>query len=256
MPEENNDILLDIAHEDLPKLAELYKQHKDVLPYAYSMITTAIEWKKKRTEDYITLTSPNGCWRENGTIVALVKTGSSSEVYIFSLAKSNKNLYDALIHSKRINYAKLFLFACIHENLHPTVKKVLEEKNVQGDDIENFMFAINTKDALKFVPDCPPEVYIGKLNKNHVLDVNSRWPHRYRNSDKFISFLIEMNDAYGVFLKSNDELVAWILLSVMGQMAILQTKEGYERKGYASLVVKYMSKELAKKVKLPLPLFW
>lgn len=94
---------------------------------------------------------------------------------------------------------------------------------------------------------CPTDVYIKKLDQSHVDTINSVWPHRYENSEKFISLLIEMNDSFGVFLKSTDELVSWILLSIMGQLGVLQTAEGHKRKGYACLITKYMSKHLALK---------
>ncbi|KAJ8977608.1 hypothetical protein NQ317_011780 [Molorchus minor] len=243
----NDDILVDIPDEDIPKLAEMYEKYIDLLPYAYSMTMTAIEWRRKSNKEYITLTSPYGRWKEDGTVFALVKTCCCKELYIYSLKMSSKNIYEALTQSRRLKFSQLNFLSCIHEHLYPVVRKAIEEKQLITTDIDYYMFAITKEEASKFVIECPPDVYIEKLDKSHAAEVNSRWSHRFQNSEKFVALLMDMNDAYGVFLKSNGELVAWVLLCALGQLAILQTKEGYERRGYASLVTQYMSKELAKK---------
>lgn len=56
-----------------------------------------------------------------------------------------------------------------------------------------------------------------------------------------------MNESYGLFLKSNDELVSWALLSMLGQLALVQTVGAHKKKGYASIIVKYLSQRIAKK---------
>lgn len=54
-----------------------------------------------------------------------------------------------------------------------------------------------------------------------------------------------MNKSLGLFLKSDDSLVCWVLGSPMGQMSTLQTDVNHKRKGYATLITKAKSKELA-----------
>lgn len=54
-----------------------------------------------------------------------------------------------------------------------------------------------------------------------------------------------MNDCYGVFLQSNGDLVCWVLKNHLGQLGILQTLPEYKRRGYATLIIKVMSKDIA-----------
>lgn len=60
-----------------------------------------------------------------------------------------------------------------------------------------------------------------------------------------------MNNSYGVFLKSDGSLVCWMLMNHMGQLGVLQTVPVYKRKGYAMLLTKIMSKEIAEEGQNP-----
>lgn len=53
-----------------------------------------------------------------------------------------------------------------------------------------------------------------------------------------------MGSGYGVFLKEDDTLASWVFKNQMGTLGILQTVEEHKRKGYASLILKVMSKEI------------
>lgn len=55
-----------------------------------------------------------------------------------------------------------------------------------------------------------------------------------------------MNGGYGLFLKSDNSIVAWVLKNHLGALAILQTVEEHKRKGYGSLITKVLSQEIAK----------
>lgn len=92
---------------------------------------------------------------------------------------------------------------------------------------------------------CPDDVYIGKLNQSHLTLVNNHWPHRYEGSEGYLGALLELNNCYGIFLKSNDELVCWIMKNIMGQLATLHTLPEYRRRGYATILTKMLSKEIA-----------
>ncbi|KAJ8931002.1 hypothetical protein NQ314_016145 [Rhamnusium bicolor] len=102
---------------------------------------------------------------------------------------------------------------------------------------------------------CPLNVYIKKLDKSVASVIDSLYkPHRYRYSDgdKFISTLIEMNQGYGLFLKENGVLVAWVMRTCLGQIGFLQTVDGYYKKGYATFLAQYVSKQIAKEGFIPM----
>lgn len=48
-----------------------------------------------------------------------------------------------------------------------------------------------------------------------------------------------------MFKMSNDELVSWAVRMALGNIGIVQTIEEYQKKGFASLVIKKMSKVIA-----------
>lgn len=69
-----NDVLVDIPDEDLPKLLEIYEKHAIKVPIVLSAIKTAIKWKKsEKYKNFITLMSPNNSWKEDGTLIYLVE---------------------------------------------------------------------------------------------------------------------------------------------------------------------------------------
>lgn len=243
------DILQDIPDEDLPKLAEIYEKHKDWAPYVYSTILTGIDWRKKRKEKYMIFMSPNGCWKEDGTFFVLLAY-HSFDIFIFSLDDTGRNIYEGITKTKRLDTGdfkdRLPQSYSIHNKLYPTVVKAFKDKGKpMSIEYPCHMYSIPREEALKFETVCPPDVYIKKLESTHAELANAEWPHNYKNSVKFVSLLIEMNDGYGLFLKSNDELVSWALLSMLGQLALVQTVDAHKKKGYASLMVKYLSRIIA-----------
>ncbi|KAJ8924214.1 hypothetical protein NQ315_007005 [Exocentrus adspersus] len=245
------DILVDIPDENLPELAEMYKKHQDWAPHVYSTIMTGLEWRKKKNEKYMIFMSPNGCWKEDG-IFFLLLAYNAFDIFYFTLG-DGENICEAFRRSKILqpkgcNTSRESLY-CIHQKLYTPVREVIikEMGKTLMAEHPSHMFSISSDEALKFQIQCPEEVYIKHLDTTHADFVNSLWLGRYENAEKLLSLLIEMNGGYGLFLKSNDQLVSWVLLSMMGQLTILQTLDGYKRKGYASVLVKYISVELAKK---------
>lgn len=91
-----------------------------------------------------------------------------------------------------------------------------------------------------------------KLNEDHAVVMNEIWPHKFKGSLDYLKTFIKMNGGFGVFLKEDDSIVAWILKNQMGMMVVLQTADGYKRKGYGSLVTKAIAKEIAKEGHVPL----
>lgn len=46
------------------------------------------------------------------------------------------------------------------------------------------------------------------------------WPHKYPNSDKYMTDMIKLNDCYGVFLKEKGDLVAWAFTHHIGKVIL------------------------------------
>lgn len=75
--------------------------------------------------------------------------------------------------------------------------------------------------------------------------INSVWPHKRKNSEKYIEILIEANGGIGIFCVENDKLVAWSIKSEFGGLQTLQVAEDHQRKYLAKLVVLAHAKVLA-----------
>ena len=62
---------------------------------------------------------------------------------------------------------------------------------------------------------------------------------------------IDRQPSAGLFLKENDELVSWIMAHPPNGMSRLFTVPAHRRKGYASLVIVYMTKRMAQSGYIP-----
>lgn len=92
----------------------------------------------------------------------------------------------------------------------------------------------------------PDDIYIKELDKTHAEVVNKYWGHSHAGSIEYLTGLIDLNTAFGVFLKTDDSLVCWVLRNHYGVLCNLQTVPEHMRKGYATLIIKAMAKYIAK----------
>lgn len=67
---------------------------------------------------------------------------------------------------------------------------------------------------------------------------------RSEDSVHFIEYMIENNINVGLY-DEFDELTAWCLQLDFGSLATLQVDENHLKKGYGSLVAKFVSKQIA-----------
>lgn len=91
----------------------------------------------------------------------------------------------------------------------------------------------------------PDEVYVKSLERHHAGIVHRLWAFNQISSVEDVADEIDQLPSAGVFLKETGELVAWMTCHLGFGMARLYTLDGYRRRGYASLVVQYMSKRMA-----------
>ncbi|XP_018569129.1 uncharacterized protein LOC108909304 isoform X1 [Anoplophora glabripennis] len=246
MSECHNELLMNIPDEDLEKLADMYKEHGEI-PYASSVLTNGIRVRKKRSF-FIRFMSPGNCWKDDGTFFALMEFPHSYDLAIFTLDKTCKNVYEGLTRTKRLHFERPLIFYAVHNIVYPTVLKIVQEKNLQVEtDNAYYIFTVSKEKALEFNIDCPEEVVLRKLTPAHSTTVDKHWPHNFAHSQEFLSSLIELVGGWGLFLKSNNELVTWGLLTGLGQLGMIQTVESYQKRGYASVITKVLSKKIAER---------
>lgn len=78
--------------------------------------------------------------------------------------------------------------------------------------------------------------------------VHQNWPqkHKFPGSEAYVETTMTNNTGLGLFSKSDNELRSWVNINEFGGLANVQTIEKYERRGYASVLIKEMCKRRAK----------
>ncbi|XP_049822416.1 uncharacterized protein LOC109603674 isoform X2 [Aethina tumida] len=240
---DKSEILVVIPDEDLPELARMYKDC-DEAPYVYTTILTGIHWKKLGKPTY-TFTSPNNCWREDGTVFIFIEF-NLIDLHIYTLSNNYDNIYKGLKSTNRIKSGTKINFYSIHNSIAPTVRKFIKETNkTVPSDVTCSTYVLSIDKALKLDTSCPPETYVDRLKVDNTSQINDTWPFNYPNSDRYVLETIQNNDCFGLYLKESGELVAWALTHHMGILGLLYTEENHRKKGYGSIITKFLSKEMA-----------
>lgn len=97
----------------------------------------------------------------------------------------------------------------------------------------------------------PDDVYVQSLERCHAQIVFDYWPYNKITSVGAIATEIDCFPSAGAYLKATDELIAWMMFYPPNGMSRLYVLEKYRRKGYASLVIRYLSKRFAQAGFLP-----
>jgi len=248
----DNDILQIIPDDDLVKLRDSYKKFLPRTAHVYNFLNCIIKWKTQRPDkNYATVLAPYGNW-DHGMFVAIQKW-SCYDVFLSSLEENGESLYKALVATKQIEWNNLIVLYAIRQNHFPRVLQALEEVQFPIDH-SNFydVWWMSKENALKLnIEKCPPDVYVKKLEPIHAGVINSHWPSTFPGSEQYLATFIELNGGYGVFLKSCNTLVAWILKNQIG-FGALQTLQEHKRKGYGSLVTRHMTRKIGEDGEDPL----
>lgn len=70
------------------------------------------------------------------------------------------------------------------------------------------------------------------------------WPNNFDGSFEYLKVFKDLNLAFGVYRKSDNVLVSWAFQVFMRSIVALQTAKDQEGKGYATLVLKQMTKAI------------
>ncbi|XP_074042902.1 uncharacterized protein [Leptinotarsa decemlineata] len=239
-----SDILVEVPDEDLEELADIYRS-RSYMPHASSLLKNGHRLRRQGCF-FIQFLSPRNCWKKDGTFFALMEFPPLYQLSIFTMDESGESVYQGLMNTKRIDFNKNLEFEAIPHIVYSTVMRVIDEKKLN---IENnnqcFIYTVPQKVARNFQMKCPNHLEIRRLEISQADFMNSIWPHRSPGSEKYVTSLIETCGGYGLFIKSTNELVSWILKKKLGEIGLLQTVDHHKRKGFGSIILKKMSKEVA-----------
>ncbi len=88
------------------------------------------------------------------------------------------------------------------------------------------------------------------LERHHASTVYKNWPYKIFATEEDVMDHIDNFPSAGVFLKENDQLVSWMVCHVP-RMGKLYTVEEHRKRGYASLVTRYLCKRMAQSGYIP-----
>ncbi|CAG9761321.1 unnamed protein product [Ceutorhynchus assimilis] len=244
-----DDILIELSDNDLEQLARMYERHCKELPYLYSFLQICVKSKKIDMPDFVKVWSPNNCWKIDGTFIASVPN-HGHDIILHSFDSSGKNLIEGLSKTKKFKYlrdpARSFtLFYAVDPEFYPKILQLLNEQKhkILSNDASD-VWVLNKENATKIQED-NEKVYVKNIQLEDLSVVNNHWPFKYPESEQKLMDLSKLTKGLGVYLKSNNQLISWVVCSRLGQMGALQTLGEYRFKGYAALAVKNMAKTLA-----------
>lgn len=133
-------------------------------------------------------------------------------VTFFTLQTSQEELRECIFKTKLIKYNLGPTFCSIEIQHLPILNEYLEINGINKL-WENFTgtYMLKKSMALSYEYVIPEEIEVKPLCRTDAVYIDKTWPHKYMGSELFIQNLIDFNGGYGVYLKSNNELLAWIL---------------------------------------------
>lgn len=84
-----------------------------------------------------------------------------------------------------------------------------------------------------------------KLQDEDSKNCNDLWTYRYNNSESFVRSMIVLNGGYGLFSKSNDEILSFAIINDHLASGILTTAKHARGKKLGELIAKLLSLKIA-----------
>ncbi|CAB3376460.1 Hypothetical predicted protein [Cloeon dipterum] len=254
MQPKKNDILRALQEDETEELLQVLASDLPSSAVIYNWIKTQLEWAKKLPEIKVSILCPEDGILD-GTVVAFVDKLADGIVFgaVYSMEKEGTKLRTVLSESKLIPWDRLSHFSGVIERHIPICAEAIRQVGLTPVDnlyVPCYMHYIAAEDAAKVeVPEIPPNVRVGPLDKCHVGIVCKYWPHYSPDYLNVVEKMIELNPSCGVFVKNEDgseELAAMILQSEYGGLGILQTVPEHRRKGYALIALRHQTRTLGK----------
>jgi RimJ/RimL family protein N-acetyltransferase len=93
---------------------------------------------------------------------------------------------------------------------------------------------------------------VRQLESSDAEFCNNLWKFKDEKSEHWIRSLLEIHGGYALIDETTKEILSFVLISSQFAIGGLTTIEKARRKGYGEFMVKYLSKNLAKKSIIPL----
>lgn len=91
----------------------------------------------------------------------------------------------------------------------------------------------------------PNETVLKPLTVNDAANCNSLWLHKRPNSEIWVKSLIAVNGGYAIRDKKTNEIISFALINDHLAIGLLTTVEKAQRKGYAEVVARHLTRKMA-----------
>lgn len=184
---------------------------------------------------------PRNASADNCTFVAisdeLLSANYNCSIYAFTLESPPTELVDCLRDTGRIDWQSGPLFEALSEPLVPVVEEMLAKKQIScqwSDTIDcvwmpkeeaiaidvRYFGCLDHATVLGFlinlcfrIHSIPDELYFDALGECHASIINETWAYRCDTSLNYIRSILQLNGGLGLFEKSTNRILAWILIN-------------------------------------------
>ncbi|XP_070505358.1 uncharacterized protein [Chironomus tepperi] len=237
-----SNLLVEVPIESLPKLRDAYKINWPEHILAFNFLAKMIKRFEKdpKQREIVRIYCVDGKLEKDATFIGVV---DDYNVLVGTLDMTFKQLSKGF---KGLNYNTVKKLSSLKEIYRETALEFIKAEGLKTMvDKEMIMAYMSCEDAKNLEFEVPVGLELRGLTDSDIEKINSVWPNRYTGSEDFLSYCISQNFSIGLYDQSSGELVAWCLENDVNSLFVLQVDDNHLRKGYASIVVKALSKLIA-----------
>uniref|UniRef100_A0A8D8LFY7 Glycine N-acyltransferase-like protein 2 n=2 Tax=Cacopsylla melanoneura TaxID=428564 RepID=A0A8D8LFY7_9HEMI len=211
-------------------------------------------WKDQDPNIVLQVLVPNPHDLRDGTSLTIfAMTSTSAKIYMmYSLEASCEKLRRALSNTNKIDWSSTHCeWEAIHEKHLPVLREVLESKQCGGDYLPHYQYYMTVEQGLNVELREKSEVQLIDLREEHAPLVDNHWEYQTHETIDYIKGCIQYNFGFGIRQTNQSELIAWIAQTHYGGGGMLYTKENHRKRGYGEMLVRKLTKHLAKSNQVP-----
>jgi len=255
----NADILQELDEAQIQSVLDVLQGDED-WPFSFlihQMIKMMLEFKKSSYCNFKQRLFTVGKNIENGTFVVLTSFEGSSAgityVHVYTSGDDTPDISQALQGSTVPWATDQIVFDVVYGSVRPYVLDALKTKGLKYSEVTNSLYWINPAEEHKLEERTPPsDVSVLFLNEGHAKEINEKWPLKFLDSENVIKDCILTSFGMGVVRKSDRKLLSYVVLNHAGAIFITHTEPGEEHKGYGSLLIASVVREMVKRRRTPI----
>ncbi|XP_062139732.1 uncharacterized protein LOC133848252 [Drosophila sulfurigaster albostrigata] len=156
------------------------------------------------------------------------------------------NKFDWLEHAlHQLDWSRGFQCTTFAARYLATILKVIEAKQLTITlEYDANLYTLPAKEAKQLRVDCPEGFQLRPLVEADAQLIDKMWPYSGPGSLYFIQRQIRLCPSMGLYDMQSNKLVAWCVRTMDGLLAALQVDNAYRRRGFGTIVVAALSREI------------